>query len=98
MVTALEYNIGGHSSISGKQNIHKLINFDILNSLLKANDGRDRRPNFAIFVIWSISYVLAEFLERERSISLSNFYGQLVDYYSHIFALSAHSISSPSRK
>ena len=35
----------------GKQNVHKLINSDIVNFLLKANDGRDRRPNFAIFVV-----------------------------------------------
>ena len=35
----------------GKQNVHKLINSDIVNFLLKANDERDRRPNFAIFVV-----------------------------------------------
>ena len=30
-----------------------LFNSDILNLLLKTNMGRDRRPNFVIFVVWS---------------------------------------------
>ena len=35
----------------GKQNLHKLINSDIVKFLLNANDGRDGRPNFTIFVV-----------------------------------------------
>ena len=30
-----------------------LFNSDIGNLLIKANGGRDRRPNFVIFVIWT---------------------------------------------
>ena len=30
-----------------------LLNSDIVNLLLKTNMGRDRRPNFVIFVVWS---------------------------------------------
>ena len=30
-----------------------LFNSDIVNLLLKTNMGRDRRPNFVIFVVWS---------------------------------------------
>ena len=48
---------------------------------------RDRRPNFAIFVVWSTSYVSAESLKHEGSISSSSFYEQLVDYYSPVFSL-----------
>ena len=58
----------------GGQNTHKLVNSDIGNFLLKTNEGRDRRPNFAIFVVWSASNVSAEFLAREESISSPSFY------------------------
>ena len=30
-----------------------LFNSDIVNHLLKINGGRNRKPNFVIFVIWS---------------------------------------------
>ena len=30
-----------------------LVNSDIVNFLLRTNEGRDRRPNFVIFVVWS---------------------------------------------
>ena len=30
-----------------------LFNFDVVNLLLKNNGGKDRRPNFVIFVVWS---------------------------------------------
>ena len=56
--------------------------------LLKDNDGRDRGPNFAVLVVWSISYAPAKTLERELSIWSFSFYGQLVDYYSYDFILS----------
>ena len=61
--------------------MHRLFNSHIENFLLKTNDGTDRRNNFAVFVVWSASYVSAEFLEREGSISSSSFYGQLADYF-----------------
>ena len=44
-------------------------------------------PNFVVLVVWSGSYALAKTLERERSISSYNFYGQLADCYSHVFSL-----------
>ena len=69
------------------QNIHKLGNSDVVNFFGKANDGRDKRLNFAIFVVQSVGYVLAESLEREGNISLSSIYGQLADNYSHVFSL-----------
>ena len=47
----------------------------------------ERRRNFAIFVVFSVGYVLAESLEREESILSSSIYGQLADYYSHFFSL-----------
>ena len=53
----------------GGQNTHILINFDIMKFLLKTNDGRDRGPNFAIFLVWGASYVSAESLEWKGSIS-----------------------------
>ena len=34
-----------------------LFNSDIVNLLLKTNMGRDRRPNFVIFVVWSARIV-----------------------------------------
>ena len=55
--------------------------------LFKTYDGRDRRLNFAIFVVESVGYVLADSLEREESISSSNIYGQSADNYSHVFTL-----------
>ena len=71
-----------------EQNLHRLTNFDIPNFLLKTNNGRNRRPYFAVLVVWSASYALAKTLQREGSISSSSFYGQLSDYYSHAFFLS----------
>ena len=70
----------------GGQDIYKLGNSDV-NFFVRPIDGRDRRLNFAIFAVWSASYVLAESLERKGSISSSSFYGQSVDYYSHVFSL-----------
>ena len=34
----------------GGENLHRLTSFDFVNFLLKTNDGRDRRPNFAVLV------------------------------------------------
>ena len=70
----------------GVQNIYKPGNSDV-NFFVKISGGKERRLNFAIFVVWSVSYVLVESLEREGSISSSSFYGQLADYYSHVFSL-----------
>ena len=39
----------------GGKNIHKLVNSDIVNMLLKTNDERDRMLNFAVFVVWNAS-------------------------------------------
>ena len=71
----------------GEQNIYQLGNSDVVNFFVKTNEGRDRWLNFAIFVVWSVSYALAESLEHERSISSSSFYGQLANYFSHVFSL-----------
>ena len=46
----------------------------------------DRRPNFCYFCSLEC-YVSAESLQREGSISSCSFYGQLADYYSHVFSL-----------
>ena len=35
----------------GVQYIHQLINYNIVKFLLKTNDGRGRRPNYAVFVV-----------------------------------------------
>ena len=58
-----------------------------MNFFIKTSDGRGRKLNFAISVVWSVSYVLAESLRRDGSISSSSFYEQWVDYYVHIFSL-----------
>ena len=58
-----------------------------MNILLKTNYGRDRRPNYAIFLIWSASYASAETLRRGGSMSSYSFFEQLNDYYSHVFSL-----------
>ena len=58
-----------------------------MNFFVKKNDGRDKRLNFAIFVVWSINYVLAESLERKVSIPSFSFYRQSADCYSHVFSL-----------
>ena len=47
----------------------------------------ERGPNIAIFVVGSVSYVSAESLEREGSLSSCSFYEKLADYYSHVFSL-----------
>ena len=73
----------------GGQNTHTLINFDIMNFLLKTNDVRDRRPNFAIFLVWGASYVLAESLECKGSISHhspSRKWGRWVSPWFHLVA------------
>ena len=35
-----------------RENIFLLFNSDIVNLLLNTNEGRNRRPNFVIFVVW----------------------------------------------
>ena len=39
--------------LPGGEDMDLLFNSDIANLLIKANGGRDRRPNFVIFVIWT---------------------------------------------
>ena len=68
----------------GGQIAHKLSNSDLVNFLLKSNDGRDRRSSFSIFVVWSADYASAKTLE---GISLSCFHEQQADHYSHVFSL-----------
>ena len=67
--------------------IYNLGNSDVVNFFVETNDGRDRRLNVAIFVFWSICFVLAESLEGEGSKSSSSFDWQSANYYSHIFSL-----------
>ena len=55
--------------------------------MLKTNDRKERRPNFAVSVVWRASYTPAKTLEREGTVSSCTFYGQLVDYYSHVVSL-----------
>ena len=59
----------------GGQNMHQSVNFNIVNSLLKTNDGRGRRLNL---VIWRGTYASAKTLECEGSISSTCFCGQLL--------------------
>ena len=35
------------------QSIYLLFNSDVVNFLLKTNGGRDRKPNFVLFLGWS---------------------------------------------
>ena len=58
-----------------------------MNLLLKTNDGRNRIPDFTIFVVWSASYVLVASLRRGGSFPSSGFYGQLAGCYSHDFSV-----------
>ena len=37
----------------GGENVDLLFNSDIVNLLLKTNRGRNRKPNFVIFIVWS---------------------------------------------
>ena len=62
----------------GVQYIHQLINYNIVKFLLKTNDGRGRRPNYAVFVVRSASYTSGKTLECEGIISSSNYLGQLL--------------------
>ena len=50
MVTSQISNSTVWDSFPGEQNIDLLFNSDIENLLLKVNGGRDRRPNFVVFV------------------------------------------------
>ena len=80
----------------GRQNIYKLDNSDVVNFFVKTNDGRDRRLNFAVFVVWSVGYVLTESL-REASHHLK-FMGNWPTIIHTFLALSTQWISFPSRK
>ena len=66
------------------EHLYKLDNSGVVKFFVKTNDGRDR---WLIFVVWGVSYVLAESLKPEGSISSSSFYGQWADYCSHVFSL-----------
>ena len=65
--------------------MHQLVNYNIVEFLLKINDGRDRRPNYAGFVVWSASYASAKTLEHEGSISSAC--AIMGNYYSYFFSL-----------
>ena len=39
----------------------------------------EKRPTFAVLVVWNASYALAKTLQRQGSIPSFNFYGQLAD-------------------
>ena len=45
---------------------------------VKANDGRDRRPDYAIFVVFSASCASGKTLECEVHISSSRYYEHLL--------------------
>ena len=62
----------------GGQYIHQLVNYNIMNCLLKINDGGDRAPNCGIPVVWSASYASGNTLEFDGSISSSSFHVQLL--------------------
>ena len=65
----------GQVQFRGGQNLHQSVNSNIVNSLLKPNDGRGRRPNLAI---WNANYASAKTLEHEASISSIYFCGKLL--------------------
>ena len=69
-----------------------------MNVFVKINDVRDKLLDFAIFVVWSVNYVLAESLECKGSILSSCFFGQSANYYSHVFSLVHSCMSYPSKK
>ena len=76
MVSTVNVNCGKSSSFPGRAECTLSYQFsDIVNFLLNNNDGRDRRCNFAVFVIWSASYTSAKTLESKESISSFRFYG-----------------------
>ena len=52
MVNTRDFDSGGSRLFSGGQEVYLLFNSDIVN--FKTSRGRDRRPNFVIFVAWSI--------------------------------------------
>ena len=66
------------------EHLYKLDNSGVVKFFVKTNDGTDR---WLIFVVWGVSYVLAESLKPKGSISSSSFYGQWADYCSHVFSL-----------
>ena len=76
MVSTAKVNCGKSSSFPERAECTLSCQFsDIVNFLLNINGGRDRRCNFAVFVIWSASYTSAKTLESKESISSSSFYG-----------------------
>ena len=60
VVSVPQFNCRSPSSICGEGRI-----FIYLSTYCQKTTDGERRPNFAIFVVWSASYVSAEFLERE---------------------------------
>ena len=67
--------------------------------LQKTNDRRDRRPYYAIFVVWNISYATAKTLACERARGEHLIIQLLWATVIHKFTvLSTQSMSSPSRK
>ena len=75
MVSMAKSSMEGPRPIPRRVITHQFVNSDIMNVLLKINDERYRRPNFAI---WSASYASAKTLESEENISSSHLYGQLL--------------------
>ena len=87
MVSTAGCNRKGPSSFPRRAECTQAYRFLYCELQLKTNDGRDRRTNFAVLVVWSDSYALAKTLECERNISSFSFYGQLADCCPHFFSL-----------
>ena len=53
MVSKPKFQYSDPRCFPGGENMDLLFNSDMVNLLLKINMSRDRRPNFALFVVWS---------------------------------------------
>ena len=58
MVSNFEYNFGRLGSFPEGVNKSLVFNSDISKILLDTNGGRDRKPNFVIFLVWSAFIVV----------------------------------------
>ena len=79
-----------------------LLNPDIVNLLLKTSGGRDRRPNFVIFVVWSTlivgGWVVVKQGRRSCLRPTENTYLVFLVLFRHIISARSQSVKGASHQ
>ena len=98
MISAAKCNRKGQTSFSGRAALIQAYHFWYCELMLKTNEGRDRKSNFAVLVVRSASYASAKTLECEGASHHLAFIGKWPTVIHAFLALLAQWMSFPTRK